>query len=104
VLSDFYGSLVLDIGSLDWVGDPGAVISEIVTTTANLDLSTLSVTYTDHSVRITIENTFLRDNTVVNVRLLTVPVPSPLPLTVLGLALVFLCTRMPQRHGCSLGY
>jgi hypothetical protein len=85
------GCLFIEIGSLDWVGSPNGIISDIIAAPMDFDPSSLTVTHTDHSVRIAIENTALEHNTVVTVALITshaVPIPATLFLIVLGLGLI----------------
>jgi hypothetical protein len=100
VLTGYIGSFFLDIGSLDWVGEPDRVITGVLASGVNVDLSALSVTFTDHSVHIALENTMVDDTTVVNVQLLSsqpVPVPASLALAMLGIGLLVLHRRVPGR-------
>lgn len=100
IITGSMGSFFLDIGSLDWVGEPDHIITGVVATAENLDLTKLAVTYTDHSVHLAIVDTVMYSNTRINVQLLSglpvaVPVPSPLALAILGLGMLLL-----QRRRC----
>lgn len=99
-VTGYLGSFFLDIGSLDWMGEPDRVISGVHASGVNVDLSALSVTFTDHSVRIALENTRMPRDSLVNVRLITsqsVPVPTPLTLSVLGFGILLLHRRITRR-------
>jgi hypothetical protein len=104
IVTGYLGSFFLNIGSLDWVGEPDRVITGVVATAQNLDLTTLSVSFTDHSVHIAIVDAIMQAGTQINVQLLSgipaqVPLPAPLTLTVLGLGILLVhrrSTRMTQ--------
>lgn len=93
------GTLLVNIGSLDWTGYPASVIEDVIATSVNLDPRALTVTHSDRAVLIAIRSTFLLSNVSVQLQLIPshIPVPASLALMVLGLGLLSLRGRHTKR-------
>ncbi len=102
-------SLQVDFVSLDWLGMPDGVITDVLVNVSNIESSSqpgttgVAVTHGEHSLSVMLEDVLMTPGARVEVELITshaqVPAASPLLLLLLGLAVLAAWGRItaPQR-------